>query len=73
MSVWTEEELDQQIEEYKRALSACSRAQSYTIAGRTLTRADLPKIRSHLEWLKRQKEVLQGYPGPIKRRGRPKR
>ncbi len=73
MSIWTLEELDEQIATYKQALLYCSKSQSYTVGQRTLSRADLPEIRRTLRWLEREKEVLEGKAGPQMLRGRPKR
>lgn len=43
---------DQQVlEAFRNALMACSTNQSYQVAGRTWTRADLPEIRKTIDWL----------------------
>ena len=36
---------------YRRALAALAISQSTSIAGRTVTRANLPEIRKQIEWL----------------------
>lgn len=50
-SIYTKEELHAEIAIWKKALAACATGKSYTIDGRTLTRQDIPAIRSHLDWL----------------------
>ncbi len=49
--VFSLEELEAQITEFKAALMAVSYAQDYSIGNRRYTRADLPEIRNTLEWL----------------------
>lgn len=51
MSIWTEQELKEQIALWKTAYSKASTGQSYTIGSRTLTRYDLPSIRNQLSYL----------------------
>jgi len=57
-SVWTLNELDEQIAAYKAALLALSTSQSYRTGTRELTRADLPDIRATLEYLGQEKNRL---------------
>ena len=59
MSIWTEDELLEQITEWKAALLAASKSKSYTIGGRTLTTHDLPQIREQLEWLNAQLSMVR--------------
>jgi len=73
LSIWTQEELDQEIAEWKTALRACSKGQSYSIEGRELTRSDLSEIRKTLHWLEREKAKLEVGSGPYLLKGRPKR
>ena len=74
-SIWTREELLEQIELYKKALKACATGQSYTIGSRSLTRQDIAELRDHLEWLQGELAVLDNQHGPklvrgvVKRRG----
>lgn len=58
MAIFTLEEIDAQITAYKSALEACSYAQEYSIGARRFTKADLPEIRSTLEWLDSEKSKL---------------
>lgn len=51
MAIFTAAELTAQMTAWKAALLACAQGQSYNMGGRMLTRADLPEIRSTLEWL----------------------
>ena len=57
--LFTDAELDAQIAAYKKALTALATAQSYQLelAGerQILTRADLPEVRTTLEWLQQQR------------------
>lgn len=65
MSIFTRTELDAQIAAWKKALLACSSNQSYTIEGRTYTRADLPQIRATLQFLASELRSLDGQSGPV--------
>lgn len=60
MSIYTETELKEAIEQWKTALSLCATGKSYQIDGRTLTRYDLAEIRAHLSWLQSQLDLAQG-------------
>ena len=57
--LFTEAELEAQVAAYKKALTALSKAQSYRInlggTERLVTKADLPEIRTTLEWLQKQR------------------
>ncbi len=50
-SIWTRQELLEEIDLYKRALKACASGSSYTIGSRSLTRQNLQEIRAHLDYL----------------------
>lgn len=62
MAIFTSAELETHIAAYKAALLALPTAQSYTIdsggSRHAVTKADLPELRNHLEWLQRQKNAL---------------
>ena len=73
MSVFTLQELEEQITAFKKALMAISTGQEYSIGNRRMTRADLPEIRKTLEWLAGDKHKLLGQGGPVVLVGRPKR
>lgn len=75
MAIFTPEELDEQLLAWKAALQAISRGQSYRMGeNRQLTRADLPEVRSTLEWLEDQKAATLGQgTGPRVFVGRPRR
>lgn len=60
MSIYTAEELQAEIERWKKALSSCATGKSYTIDGRSLTRQDLPEIRKQLAWFERQLARVNG-------------
>ena len=64
--IFTTEELDQQLADFKAALRAVSVNKEYSIGGRRYTRADVDEIRKTLEWLNAEKNrVLNGQaPGP---------
>ena len=55
MAIFTLAEIEEQIAAYKAALLAVSLNQSYVIGEKRLFRADLPEIRSTLEWLDNEK------------------
>jgi len=42
----------------------------YSVAGRKLTRADLPEIRKTLEWLNREKDKIEKGGSAVVRQGR---
>lgn len=73
MSIWTLDELEEQIAEYKAALKACSKSQSYTVGQRTLSRADLPEIRRTLRMLEHEKRRIESGPTPRTLKGKPRR
>lgn len=50
MSIWTKEELQKQIKEYKEALLACTSGKSYSIGSRSLTRSDMQEIKNMLDY-----------------------
>lgn len=63
MSLFTAEELSNQIAAYKDALLKLASSQSYTIetiggTRRIVTRADLPEIRKTLTYLESEKQKL---------------
>ena len=57
-SIFTREELLNEIANWKAAYSAASTGKSYSIAGRSLTRQDLPLIREQLAFLQREMRAL---------------
>jgi hypothetical protein len=69
-SIWTREELHEQIAQYKRALLKCASGSSYTIGTRSLTRQDLAEIRNHLSYLAGELAALDGRRGPLIVQGR---
>ena len=73
MSVFTLQEIEEQITAFKRALMAISTGQEYSIGNRRMTRADLPEIRNTLDWLAAEKRKIQTQGGPQILVGRPKR
>ena len=72
MAIFTEQELNEQIAEYKKALKACAANKSYSIAGRSYTRQDIPELITALEWLDNQKSELEGNNFPRVRRAVPR-
>ena len=64
-SIWTREELDEQIALYKEALKKSASGASYTIGSRSLTRQDLPRIRDHLAYLAGELAALERGRGPV--------
>ncbi|MDL2279083.1 hypothetical protein LJC15_00265 [Desulfovibrio sp. OttesenSCG-928-G11] len=73
-SVWTREELRQQIADTKAAISAALSAQSYGIENRNLTRQKLETLREHLSWLQNELSALDGSGrGPVFVTARPRR
>lgn len=70
MSIWTIEELDEQIGEYKKALRLAARGQYLSIAGRMLTQQNLAEIRKTLKELELERRKLTGTYGPIAVQGR---
>ena len=64
-SVWTRQELLEEIDLYKKALKACASGSSYTIGSRSLTRHNLQELRDHLEYLSGELAALEGRRGPV--------
>ncbi len=64
-SIWTRQELIEQIALYKEALKACASGASYTIGSRSLTRQDIQDIRDHLDYLAGELSALQNGRGPV--------
>ncbi len=66
--LFSEVELDAQLAAYKKALTALASAQSYEMEldgeRHKLTRADLPEIRTTLEWLQKQRTTNAIGNGP---------
>jgi hypothetical protein len=66
--LFSEAEIAAQISAYKRALTALASAQSYEMEldgeRHKLTRADLPEIRTTLEWLQGQRTTNAIGAGP---------
>lgn len=57
MAIFTKAEKARQIALWQEALEKVSRGQEYTMGTRRLRRADLPEIRSTLDWLDGQPTV----------------
>ncbi|GAB7512065.1 hypothetical protein Bwad006_08800 [Bilophila wadsworthia] len=57
MAIFTKAEKARQIALWQEALEKVSRGQEYTMGTRRLRRADLPEIRSTLDWLDGQSTV----------------
>ena len=57
MAIFTRAEKNRQIALWQEVLEKVSRGQEYTIGSRRLRRADLPEIRSTLDWLDGQSTV----------------
>ncbi len=70
MTIFTIDEINAQLEGWKKALTAVSTGQEYSVAGRKLTRADLPEIRKTLEWLNREKDKIEKGGSAVVRQGR---
>lgn len=70
-TIWTIEELDQQIKAFKDALIALSTSQEYMVNGKRLVRADLPEIRNTLDYLAKEKSKLTGSRPHVIVSGRP--
>lgn len=65
-SIWSSRtELLELIAEWKAAYRAAATGKSYSIGSATLTRYDLPQIRSQLEWLESELAALDGKRGPF--------
>lgn len=67
MAIFTRAEKNRQIALWQEALEKVSRGQEYTIGSRRLRRADLPEIRSTLDWLDGQSTVEDERPGTATR------
>ncbi len=57
MAIFTKAEKARQIALWQEVLEKVSRGQEYTMGTRRLRRADLPEIRSTLDWLDGQSTV----------------
>lgn len=64
MTLFTEQEIDEQITAYKQALTALAVSQSYKIGGREYVRADLPEIRETLKFLDLERKKVLACSGP---------
>jgi hypothetical protein len=73
MAIFTADEIEEEIAGWKAALSAVRSGQSYTIAGRSLTRVDVPSIMKTLRELDAERQILTGKTGPHFTAGRVKR
>jgi hypothetical protein len=73
MAIFTATELTEQLAAWKAALLAVANSQSYSISGRTLTKADLPEIRNTLQFLEKEQDRTSGRNGPYYTAGRVKR
>ena len=65
--IFTFDEIDQQITDFKAALRALSVSKEYSIGSRRYTRADMQEIRSTLEWLASEKTRMENgaATGPV--------
>ncbi len=63
--LWSRSELLELIADWKQAYKACSTGKAYTIAGRSLTRYDLPEIRAQLDYLQKELAALDGRRRPF--------
>jgi len=73
MAIFTAAEIEEEITGWKAALSAVRSGQSYSIAGRTLTRVDVAEIMKILRDLDVERQMLAGHTGPFTTAGRVKR
>ncbi len=73
MTLWTRSELLSLVDLWKAAYKAASTGKSYTIAGRSLTRQDLPEIQKQLAYLETELQALDGKRGPVFVRARVRR
>lgn len=73
MAIFTAAEIEDEIAGWKAALSAVRSGQSYSIAGRTLTRVDVAEIMKILRDLDTERQMLGGKTGPFITTGRVKR
>ena len=76
-SVWTKEELLEQIAETKAAIKAATQLQSYASntggSGHQATRNKLKDLHDHLAYLQGELNALSGYEGITVFSGRPAR
>ncbi|NOX35898.1 MAG: hypothetical protein GXP56_19580 [Deltaproteobacteria bacterium] len=70
MAIYTLEEIEQEISDWKAALNAVRHGKEYSMGARRLVRSDLPEIREHLEWLSSQKAGLENGSRVVVRQGR---
>ena len=63
-STWTREELLSLLADWKAAYKAASTGKSYMVQGRTLTRYEIPEIRSQIDYLNGELAALDGTRGP---------
>ena len=59
-SIWTYEEIQEQITLWKKAYTHCAAGKSFSIAGRSLTRQDLGDIKKQLAYLKHELDKITG-------------
>ncbi|SKA83723.1 hypothetical protein SAMN02745702_02925 [Desulfobaculum bizertense DSM 18034] len=71
--VWTKEELQEQLTQWKQALLRVSGGKSYTIGSRALTLQDVAEIRTTITFLRDELRALSGESGPIVVVGRVRR
>lgn len=62
--LYTFEEINAEIAEFKVALRACAVNQEYVIGKRRYTRSDIAELRKTLEWLFQEKRKISGKSGP---------
>ena len=72
-SIWTRQELLEEIDIYKKAIKACASGSSYTIGSRSLTRQNLAELRDHLDYLPGELAALERGCGPVIVQGRIRR
>jgi len=70
MAIYSLEEVEQEISDWKAALNAVRHGKEYSMGTRRLVRSDLPEIREHLEWLSSQKAGLEDGSRVVVRQGR---
>ncbi len=64
MSIFTVAECDEMITEYKAAIKRCLLNQSYSISGKSYTRANLKELEDGVqEWMKRKNQATRGGVG----------
>ena len=73
MSIWTRQELLEQIALCKAAIKAAITGDSYTIDGRSLNRQKLEALRSQLSYLEEELAALDKGRGPVIVVARPRR